>query len=199
MVANHVRTILRGEFLRQEFFSDGLPPDVYREPPPYLRLCLEAAQLLRSGGKAEAAEKLVRAEAERPRLKGTCDGVVFDDFRDLDDLFAGFLEVVTNQVKYVWIAFEYVQSIEFTPPNRPRDLYWRRANMKMKDGSESELIYLPAIYLGSHKSKDDALRLGRATDWQAVDGGAVRGVGQRMFLAGEEPRSIMDVKKIEFA
>ena len=44
----------------------------------------------------------------------------------------------------------------------------------------------------------DTLRLGRATDWIEGPDGPVRGVGQRMFLAGQDLISMMDVTEIAF-
>jgi type VI secretion system protein ImpE len=42
------------------------------------------------------------------------------------------------------------------------------------------------------------VRLGRATDWRGGDGSPVRGIGQRMFLVGNEGQSIMEFKEIAF-
>ena len=42
------------------------------------------------------------------------------------------------------------------------------------------------------------MRLGRMTDWRGGEGGPVRGVGQRMFVVGEEDRSIMELKELTF-
>jgi type VI secretion system protein ImpE len=42
------------------------------------------------------------------------------------------------------------------------------------------------------------LRLGRETDWQQADGGPVRGVGQRVFLVGEDDTAIMELGKLRF-
>ena len=39
----------------------------------------------------------------------------------------------------------------------------------------------------------DALRLGRETDWRQAEGGPVRGVGQRMFIVGEDAVAMMDL------
>ena len=39
----------------------------------------------------------------------------------------------------------------------------------------------------------DALRLGRETDWREAGGGPVRGVGQRMFIVGDDAVPMMDL------
>ena len=38
----------------------------------------------------------------------------------------------------------------------------------------------------------DPQRLGRETDWREADDGPVRGIGQRLFMVGEEALGIMD-------
>ena len=44
----------------------------------------------------------------------------------------------------------------------------------------------------------DALRLGRETDWREADGGPVRGVGQRLFIMGDDAVAMMDLDNIRF-
>ena len=44
----------------------------------------------------------------------------------------------------------------------------------------------------------DALRLGRETDWREAEGGPVRGVGQRMFLVGEDAVPMMELGNFRF-
>ena len=76
-------------------------------------------------------------------------------------------------------------SINFDKPKRARDLYWRRVNMSVRGGPDG-VVYLPAIYGDDDPALSDALRLGQATDWIEVSEGLVRGVGQRMFLVGQD-------------
>ena len=120
----------------------------------------------------------------RPRAPGKQSDTAFDDLRDADDLLAGSFEVLTTTGKYFWIPTERVQTLEFHPPKRPRDLLWRRASMSVADGPDGE-VYLPAIY-AADDAMTDALRLGRETDWREAEGGPVRGVGQRLFIVGED-------------
>ncbi len=116
--------------------------------------------------------------------------------RDLDDRTAGFFEVLTSTGKYFWIPTEQVASIEFRPPKRPRDLLWRRAHMIVRDGPDGE-VFLPTIYAGAEDAPD-SVRLGRSTDWREGDEGLVEGVGLRMFLIGDEGRTIMDIGTLDF-
>jgi type VI secretion system protein ImpE len=189
------RQVLRAEQARQQFYADGRLPELLDQPPPALKLLLEASIRLREGRPADAAGLLARAEERRPRVAGACDGTTFDDLRDLDDRTASVVEVLTSKGQYYWVPLERVELIEFRPPARPRDLLWRRAHLVVRDGPDSE-VFLPTLYPGSQAEPDDRFRLGRATEWRGGDGTPTRGVGQRTLLVGGEARPILEIKEI---
>jgi type VI secretion system protein ImpE len=169
-------------------------PEFLSEPTETQRLQLAALVALRAGDAAEAARQAEAAEAARPHASGQHGDAAFDDLRDVDDLLAGSFEVLTTTGKYFWIPTERVQTLEFHAPKRPRDLLWRRASMSVADGPDGE-VYLPAVY-ATDEPLSDPLRLGRETDWRQAEGGPVRGVGQRLFLIGEDAVAIMDLGNI---
>jgi type VI secretion system protein ImpE len=189
------RQLIRAEQARRQFHSEGRLPDFLDQPTPVQRLHLEASILLRDGKASEAAQVLARAEEQRPHVAGTCDGKPFDDLRDLDDLTASSFEVLTSTGKYYWIPLERVELVELRTPARPRDLLWRQAHMIVKDGPDGE-VYLPAIYASTYAEQDEALLLGRATDWRGGNGAPMRGLGLRTFLIGEEDRTILQIETI---
>lgn len=191
------RHLIRAEQDRQAYFSTGHVPEFIGLPEAGERRLMEAAIRVREGALAEASELLTEAEAARKKPRGTSDDTPFDDFRDLDDLTPSVLEVLTSAGKYFWIPFTQVESIEFFPPERPKDLLWRKARLIVKDGPDGE-VYVPALYPGSATNTDDAVRLGRTTDWTGGDGEPVRGVGQRTFLVGEEAVPIMELVTVTF-
>jgi type VI secretion system protein ImpE len=193
-----IRQLVRGETSRREFFRDGRVPEFLELPTEVARMHLQASIDLREGNAASAATLLSEAEEKRVRVHGECDGKPFDDFRDLDDLTSAFFETVTSTGKYYWIPIESVELIEFRPPEYPRDLYWRRCRMVVRGGPDGE-VFLPAIYAGTESETDNALKLGRATDWRGNEGEPVRGIGQRTFLVGDEDRPIMELQEITFA
>jgi type VI secretion system protein ImpE len=162
------------------------------------RQCLSE---LRAGENDEAARHAAEAETARPRVPGTLKqsdkGSSFDDFRDADDLYAGFFEVLTTTGKYFWIPTERVASIELHPPRRPRDLAWRRAAMSVIDGPDGE-VYLPALYASTESSPSDDISLGRTTDWLGEEDSLVRGAGQRVFLIGDDAYGITDLTGLQF-
>ncbi len=192
------RHLIHAEIARQQFFSSGRMPEfLNNDITPDLRMHLEAAVLLRDGKQAEAYEVLARAVEQRPKSAGTCNRTPFEDFCDLDDLTSSFFEVLSSNGGYYWVPFSRIESIEFSAPTHPRDLFWRRAYMIVRDGPDAE-VYLPALYAGSASDPDDQIRLGRATEWRGEAGMPVRGFGQRLFLVGENDVSILELKKLTF-
>ena len=202
VVVAEFRQLLRADMARRQLRRDGRVPEFLGEPTATQRLQLAALVALREGDTAEAAKLAGQAETGRPHVSGFAGDAAFDDLRDADDLCAGSFEVLTSTGKYYWIATERVISVEFHPPLRPRDLFWRRATMSVRNGPDGD-VYLPVVYGSDDAALSDVLKLGHATDW-IEDGGAplgslVRGVGQRLFLVGEEATGIMDLTTLEFA
>ena len=182
---------------RQEVFQEGRVPNFIREPSDELTKHLNAIVDLRAGESASAVAALVEAEAERSLCSGAWNGQSFSDFRDLDDLTSSFFEVLSSGGEYHWIPFDQVQRTEFHPPRRVRDLLWRSAHMDLR-GGESLDVYLPALYAGTEWGDDDALRLGRGTEWHDANEGPVRGAGLRMYLVDELDKTILEFNEISF-
>lgn len=197
IVVAEFRQLLRADTARRQLRRDGRVPEFLGEPTAAQTATLASLVALRAGDVADAGAKAAEAEGIRPRAPGSAGGAMFDDFRDVDDLCAGFFEVLTTTGKYFWIPTERVESVEFHPPKRPRDLFWRRASMSVRAGPDGD-VYVPAIYGSDDPALADELRLGRATDWLEEGGGPVRGVGQRVFLVGQEAVSIMDLTALSF-
>ena len=196
LVAAEFRQLLRGETARRQLFSDGRVPEFLSEPTEAQRLQLAALVALRAGDPTGAAHRAMEAEAVRPHVSGRHGDTAFDDFRDADDVTAGSLEILTTTGKYFWIPIERVISAEFHAPVRPRDLIWRRVSMSVADGPDGD-VYMPATYVADDPVTE-AQRLGRETDWRETDGGLVRGVGQRLFLAGDEGLDVMALTVLRF-
>ncbi len=195
MVAAEFRQLIRADMARRQLFRDGRVPEFLADPTEAQRLQLAALVSYRAGAFAESARLAQLAEAARPHVAGDHDGTPFDDLRDVDDLLAGTCEVLTTTGKYFWIPIERIVSVEFHPPRRPRDLLWRRASMTVSEGPDGD-VYIPVVYT-SEDELTDVQRLGRETDWVQADGGPVRGVGQRVFLVGEEGVGIMELGTLQ--
>ncbi|MCW3473895.1 type VI secretion system accessory protein TagJ [Limobrevibacterium gyesilva] len=197
VVVSEFRQLLRAEVARRQLRRDGRVPEFLGEPTQAQKAILVALIAQREGNHAEAARAVAAAEEIRPHVRGRAGDLAFDDFRDADDICAGFFEVLTTTGKYFWVPIERVAGIEFHPPKRPRDLFWRRASMSVTDGPDGD-VYIPCIYGSDDADLPDELRLGRATDWRQDDTGPVRGVGQRMFLVGEDAIGIMELTTLSF-
>ncbi|MCA9148183.1 MAG: hypothetical protein KDA92_02725 [Planctomycetales bacterium] len=191
-----VRHLIAAETSRQKFFTEGRLPDFIGEPTESLQKRLEASVELRVGNHVAAMQFLAAAEEMRPTVSGECNGQAFESLRDLDDLLSGVFEVLTSTGKYFWIPMEQVELVEFQPPQRPLDLLWREAHMIVTDGPDG-VVYVPSIYAPHRETDDDQLRLGRGTDWLGDDGQVVQGRGLRMFLIGDDDRTIMDLKTLK--
>src|SRR5258706_2544236 len=194
--AGSYRGVLAAEVARAKLFArgEGVPQRMTHtplDPEPNLG----ALHRLRAGAPGEAAALLEQGGEGRAPRPGTVDGRPFDDWRDVDDLLAPFLEVIANGL-YGWIPFAQISRLTFEPPRFLRDLLWRPVTVTLPDGATSAM-FVPVRYPGSEAASDDALRLGRGTDWIET-GGVVTGVGQRTFLAGDDPCTIVEASEIVF-
>jgi len=197
LVIAEFRQLLRAEIIRRQFWRDGRVPEFLDEPTETQQLLLAASVAMRAGDIASAKGLADAAEAARPLAPLRVGDIAFDDFRDADDLCGGSLEVLTTTGKYYWIPIERVTSIDFHPPQRARDLFWRRATLSVQDGPDGD-VYLPCLYTNPEPSQDDLLRLGRATNWTDQDGAPVCGTGQRIYLVGDDAIEIMALESLEF-
>ncbi len=192
-----IRQLVRAETARRQYYSEGRLPEFLVDVSSAMRLHLDALIALRGGAEEEAAQRLAEADSQRPRHAGICDGVEFDDLRDLDDLTACCLEVLTSTGKFYLVPFELIKSLEFRPAQRPLDWLWRQANMQVENGPEGD-VYLPAIYPKTYeRGGGDDLRLGLRTDWIG-DSLPVRGVGERMLLVGDRDIPFHELNLIQF-
>jgi len=138
--------------------------------------------------------------ASGKHFAGTLDGASFESIVDADPRIGARLELFAAGA-YLWIPFEHIVSIETEPPKRLRDLLWTPALVKTGPGFEDrELgeVLIPVLYPFSFASPTDAVRLGRETHWQEVDGGEPVPLGQKMFLVDGEEFPLLEIRKIEF-
>lgn len=201
IVVAEFRQLLRGELARRQLFSDGRVPEFLSEPTAAQRSALAAIVAWRNGDAVEAARLAAQAEQERPHPAGTARGAAFDDLRDADDLLGTSVEVITTTGKHFWIPPERILTLTFHPPKRPRDLFWRRATMEVASGPDGD-VYVPVTYPPHNDMAammTDAIRLGRATEWQtAGDGGPTVGLGAVTVLVGEEALTWLEIDQIDF-
>jgi type VI secretion system protein ImpE len=192
------RGLLRGEQTRRQVMHEGRAPQIIGGSAALLRPIVEALLSLREGDQAAAAGKLAEAGAQAPPVSGVYDGAQsFDTFQDIDDVCAPLVEFITEGGEYHWVSAGDIALLETRTLQRPRDLIWRPSRLEVRDGPAGD-VYLPALYVPVIPDIDDAIRLGRRTDWLQTEGGPVRGVGQRVFLVGDDDIPIHELRRIEF-
>jgi type VI secretion system protein ImpE len=185
------RRLLRAEVLRSQVLREGRAPKYQGDDATAAqKAALRARMLLRLGDTAGADAAAAEVESLRERAPGHLEApdgsrVAFDDLRDADDLLAAELEVLTTAGEHMLVPITRIRSLAFDAPRRVRDLVWRRWSIDLNDGTEG-VVFLPALYMGASAETEDALRLGRSTEWSDPVDGPVRGRGQRMWLVGEE-------------
>lgn len=180
---------------RERLFAAGVAPHFISEPTPDIDSHLAAIDEWRAG-RADAARRLLGEAAEkRPPLAGSAGGRRFADWRDADELLAPVLELIISD-KYTWLPFAQIKRVEIAAPRRLRDLVWCPARVETRRGIIGEM-FVPALYEGSSRHADEAVRLGRATAWHD-DGGLERPAGLRLFLTGEEEQPIFEARQFEF-
>ncbi len=193
------RQLIRGEVVREQVIRQGRTPEVVVPLSPDATLMLEALLAQRLGQHEEAARLQQQAEAQRPAVSGQCNGTPFTSFRDLDDRFAGVLEVISSHGKYYWIPWQSIESLEMEAPKVPMDLAYRLAEINVRGGPQGQ-VYIPTRYLADKADEEQspALLLGRATEWVGEEGQFVQGRGLRTFLADDRDLTIMEIETLSF-
>jgi type VI secretion system protein ImpE len=189
------RRLLDSEDARRALFKNGTAPRFFAEQPDHVHLRLEALNKLRGNQPAEAGSLLAKAHQLTPALKGKLNDKSFTGLRDYDDLLSGVLEVMA-QGAYYWVPYEQIELLSMAAPKFPRDLIWRPARLEM-EGSAGN-VFVPVLYPLSHEHADNAVKLGRTTDWKEIENGPALGVGLRMLKAGDDDVNILDVKELAF-
>lgn len=176
--------------LRGEGEPEQVTPTPFSSEPQ-----LSALRLFLSGDSEAGRRLLDEADAKRPPVAATVDGVACEDFCDADDFFAATLEVIA-QGRYGWIPFTALERVVIPEPKTFRDLLWAPSTVHLV-GDLSATMFLPVRYFGSETHSEDRIRLARVTDWVERDG-LTRGLGQRAFVVGEDLRYLADIREIAF-
>jgi len=190
------RNCLKAERERRQVFNEGHEPHFLSVPPSYVDLHLQAISLARQGQHQQARELLDRAEEERPAQPGRLNDSPFKDFRDYDDFVGPVLELIVHD-KYTWVPFEHLKRIEVQPPKQLRDMIWSSARLISTSGVEGEVL-VPVVYAGTSASSNDAVRLGRLTEWVELNSDLYRAIGLKTFLIDDQDHPIFAAKSVDF-
>ena len=188
------RWLIRAEQSRWDCFNQGALPEFIHGPTPVEQNILKALIERRSGNMEKAAKILEETNAIAPLIEGKCNNKDFSEFRDGDDWCAFFLEALTSQGQYYWIPWQEIAELKVDAPKYPIDLIWRKAYLSLNAGIDGE-VYLPTIYIDTPKERETA-KMGYQTDWIIKNNQPVSGIGQRIFMAGQDEIPIMEIEQI---
>jgi len=181
---------------RSRYFNENAKPEFVTEVPEYVYGLLRANDCLINGDTLKARELMDEVEQNRPAFSCKVNDLEVTDFRDCNDLTSCVMEVFIYDA-YVWIPFEEIISIEFAPLQSLRDIFWRHASVKTRNGTGGE-VFLPAFYADSWKSDDDQIKLGKVTDWREIGNDIYVGEGQKLFSINDKIEPILEISQISF-
>lgn len=189
-----IRHLVRAANARKEFFEKARLPEFIDTPDDVLTTQLKAFTELKADNHEQAAKLTSENDAKEQTITGKCNGSSFKGIRDLDDRTAYCIELLAPNGNYYWLAFPMVKSITFSKPKTPSDLVWRQAQFELANEVEQTFL-VPATYY--HKKANDKALLGKTTEWTEKEG-FTTGIGQRMWLVGDEVVPIMEIEEIKF-
>lgn len=132
-------------------------------------------------------------------VSGTLNGKPFEELSDGDPRIGPRLEVYAAG-QYLWIPIAHIKIIDMQPPRRLRDLLWAPALIHtgpaFKDRELGEVL-IPVLTPLAWQHQDDAVRLGRLTQWEEIDGGQVIPAGQKPLLVDGEDFPILELRHLE--
>jgi type VI secretion system protein ImpE len=137
-------------------------------------------------------------DAPRPP-SGTLNGEPFQAILDGDPRIGARLEVFAAG-QYMWIPFEHIASVRMSAPSRLRDLLWAPATVRTGpgfQGIELDEVLIPVLAPHSGQHSDDAVRLGRVTEWQELEGGDQAPIGQKLFLVDDEQFPLLEIRELD--
>lgn len=134
-------------------------------------------------------------------VAGTLNGRPFGTLADADPRIGPRLEVFAAG-RYLWLPLEHVASIRMNAPKRLRDLLWSPAVVRTGAGfrgMELGEVLVPALTPLAWRHPDDAVRLGRLTEWAALDDGREAPSGQKLLLVDGEEFPLLEVRELDIA
>lgn len=138
------------------------------------------------------------ADGDSPSaVSGTLNGEPFEDLRDADARIGPRLEVIVGG-RYTWLPLEHLAALRMEPPAKLRDLFWARGEIKTGEdlgGYEGDALF-PVMTALAWQHEDDAVRLGRVTEWVKLESGEEIPVGQKMLLVDGEVFPLLEVREL---
>jgi type VI secretion system protein ImpE len=129
-------------------------------------------------------------------MPGKVNDTGFAWLADADSRFGPTFEAIVGG-RYGLMPFDQVTRISSEGPQDLRDTVWYPVQIVFKAG-HSAAGFLPARYPGSEESADDAVRLGRVTNWQECEWGQ-QGIGQKLWMFSEgDELGLLEIQNLTF-
>lgn len=193
-VVHSYRKLMEAEAKRRQFFAEGLEPKFLAEAPEHAKIRIQAIHQLRAGNTDEAVRLFNEALEKSVPIKGFLNDKPFETLLDVDGIYATILEVFANG-NYFWVPMEHITTLTMSAPKFPRDLLYVPARLEM-EGSMGE-VFIPNLYPESFAHADEAIKLGRKTEWVEKVTGLVVGLGSRLFLVGDDEVPLLEWRQLE--
>lgn len=161
--------------------------------------------LYRSALHAEQTRQEMFMEGTYPRgpaprtVSGTLNGTPFHSLTDGDPRIGARLEIFAAG-QYTWIPLEQIASVRIAPPKRLRDLLWAPAVVRTSSdfrGIELGEVLVPALAPLSWGHDDDAVRLGRLTEWQTIGPDSQAPIGQKLLLVDDQEFPLLELRELD--
>jgi type VI secretion system protein ImpE len=140
-----------------------------------------------------------RGAATDRAVAGVLNGTPFTSITDADPRIGARLEVFAAG-QYTWIPLEHVATVRMEAPKRLRDLLWIPAVVRTGPsfrGVDLGEVLIPAIAPLTADEGDDAVRLGRVTEWIETEDGLEVPIGQKMLLVDGEEFPILELRELD--
>lgn len=188
------RVLLNCEALRAAIFAGTRVPHIFGEPAEWVGWMVQANQLAAQEQWNASRELREQALEAAPAIPGTLNGEDFAWVADADSRLGPLLEAVIEG-KYYWVPFSAIRSLKVNEPEDLRDLVWAPATFLWTNGGNA-VGFIPVRYPGTESASDDALRLGRRTEWVERQGDLYVGIGQRMLATDQAECALLEVREL---
>ena len=188
---------LRCEMIRASVFAGTSTPMVFGEPEQWLALLIESL-LHHQPQEQDQADRLAALAFEAaPASRGSIDDRDFSWIADADSRLGPVLEAMIDG-RYYWIPFDRLKAIRFEEPQDLRDMVWLPAYLSFENGGESVAL-IPTRYPGSERESDEALVMGRLTQWTQAGPDRWQGKGQRVLVTDLGEHDLLSIRHIQLS
>ncbi|MCE9687201.1 virulence protein SciE type [Shewanella sp. AS16] len=191
--AVNLRQLIRADQARRDFYQGGMTATLFQGADAMFEHTLKLNLALKEADFTAATQLAGELEQQRDKAPLELNGQIVTDVRDLDDVLGGYVEVFGTDGKFYLAKFAEIASLSLHKPTSLIELVWRKAEIAIIDGPSGE-AFLPLTYVGS--SEESAL-LGRDTDWLAQGEMLATGLGQKMWLVGDNAMPLSELTSLE--